>query len=228
MPAALTIVMPTLNAAAALPRTADALLEGVADGLVAELVISDGGSEDQTAEMAGELGARLVTGPAGRGGQIARGVAAASTEWVLILHADTHLSPGWPAAVRRHMATHPDAAAWFRLAFRGGGLPGRVVAAGATLRSRLFGMPYGDQGLLVSKSLLAEIGGVPELPLMEDVALARRLKGRLRPLGASAATSAERYLSEGWTRRVARNLVLLARFSLGASPERLARDYRRR
>lgn len=228
MPAPITVVIPTLDAADALPATADALLEGVTCGLVAGLVISDGGSADGTREVAKELGAVLVEGPPGRGGQLARGVAAADSDWVLMLHADTWLSPGWSAAARSHIAEHADKAGYFRLRFRAGGLAPRLVAGGANLRSRLLGLPWGDQGLLVSRRVLASVGGVPELPLMEDVALARRLRGRLRMIGAEALTSAERYERDGWGRRVAANLWTLLRYALRADPDRLAARYRKR
>lgn len=227
MPAPISVVIPTLNAADALAETANALLPGIGDGLVRELVISDGGSKDRTREIARELGARFVSGPAGRGGQIARGVEAAKAPWVLILHADTHLAPDWTEAVRLHMASHPDKAGWFRLAFRSPGVAPRLVAAGANLRSRFLSLPYGDQGLFCTKALLAEIGGVPEIPLMEDVALARRLKRRLRRLPATAMTSADRYQRDGWVRRTLRNLTTLSRYFLGASPEALAKSYAR-
>lgn len=225
MPATLSVVIPTLNAAHLLPATTDALLPGVTDGLIAELVISDGGSTDGIDEVAAALGARLVTGDKGRGGQIARGVGAAKAPWVLILHADTHLSEDWTEAARRHMSAAPDKAGWFRLAFRARGLAPVIVAGGANLRARFLGLPYGDQGLLVAKSTLAEIGGIPEIPLMEDVVLARRLKRRLIGLDATAFTSASRYEAEGWARRVAVNLGTLARFFLGKSPEELLQRY---
>ena len=225
MPAPLSVIIPTLNATDALPGTCNALLEGVTDGLIGELILSDGGSSDGIREMARELGATLVTGPKGRGTQIARGVAAAQSPWLLILHADTHLSEGWTKAALHHMQHHADMAGWFHLKFRAPGFAPRSVAAGANLRSRLLGLPYGDQGLLISANLLGDVGGIPDLPLMEDVALARRLKSRLRPLGATAETSANRYLQDGWARRVARNLWTLARYLSGASPEDLARRY---
>jgi rSAM/selenodomain-associated transferase 2 len=227
MPASLSVVIPTLNAASALPQTADALLTGATDGLIRELVISDGGSTDQTREAAQELGALWVSGPPGRGGQIARGIAASSAPWVLILHADTHLSDAWPEAVRRHMATGPDCAGYFRLRFRAAGPIPAIVAGGANLRSHWLGLPYGDQGLLISRRLLDSVGGYPELPLMEDVALARRLKRRLRPLAAEARTSAERYLRDGWARRITRNLGILLRYRLGADPGDLVARYSR-
>lgn len=218
--------MPTLDAAAGLAGAAAALIEGLQAGLIADLVVSDGGSTDGTVALAEALGATLVTGPASRGGQLARGVAASRGAWLLLLHADTELAPGWTAAVADHIARHPDRAAHFRLAFRAAGAAPRIVAVWANLRSRLFGLPYGDQGLLVSRALLDEVGGIPDIPLMEDVALARALRGRLRALPLTARTSAARYEHEGWTRRSLRNALTLARYLSGTPPERLARGYR--
>ncbi|MCG6882660.1 MAG: TIGR04283 family arsenosugar biosynthesis glycosyltransferase [Silicimonas sp.] len=225
MPAPLSVVIPTLNASHGLPATAEALLEGVTSGLTGELIISDGGSQDATRQIARELGAHWVEGPPGRGGQLGRGVAASNGDWLLLLHADTHLSPGWAETAYAHMQAHPDRAGWFRLRFRASGAAPALVAAGANIRSRHLGLPYGDQGLLVSRKLLDAVGGVPDLPLMEDVALARALKGRLRPLDAEALTSAERYQRDGWARRVIANLGTLARYLLGADPAGLRRRY---
>jgi hypothetical protein len=93
------------------------------------------------------------------------------------------------------------------------------------LRCVLLGLPYGDQGLLISRRLYEEVGGYRPLPLMEDVDLVRRLRGRLRPLAARALTSAERYRRDGYLGRSVRNAVLLARYFAGADPERLAKAY---
>ncbi|AMY70681.1 TIGR04283 family arsenosugar biosynthesis glycosyltransferase [Frigidibacter mobilis] len=224
MRAPISIVIPTLEAGAELGPCLAALTEGLQAGLIRELIVSDGGSGDGTLALAGAAGAVVVSGPPGRGAQVARGVAVAQGAWLLVLHADTRLDPGWSAAVSSHLAG-PAQAGWFRLRFRGGGLPGRIVAGWANLRSRVFGLPYGDQGLLVPAALLARLGGYPALPLMEDVALARRLRGQMRPLAGVAETSAARYLAEGWLRRGARNLGLLARYLAGADPVLLARDY---
>lgn len=225
MSAPLSVIIPTLNAADALPRTASALLGGVTEGLIRELVISDGGSEDDTPVIARELGARFVTGSKGRGGQLARGIAASSGDWLLLLHADTHLAPGWIAPVRVHMAATPEDAGWFHLGFRATGLAPRLVERGANFRARYLNLPYGDQGLLLSRRTLKEVGGMPELALMEDVELARRLRGRLRPLGAQALTSADRYQRDGWARRTTRNLGTLLRYRLGTPIDDLIRRY---
>ncbi|MEM8957197.1 MAG: TIGR04283 family arsenosugar biosynthesis glycosyltransferase [Pseudomonadota bacterium] len=228
MPAPLSVVIPTLNAADGLRDCFEALYEGLFDGLIREVVISDGGSCDATTAIAAELGARVVSGPAGRGGQLCRGCAAARAPWLMILHADTRLRPGWADAVAEHMAKAPDHAGYFWLRFdRPGGAPA-MVAGWANLRSRWLGLPYGDQGMVVRRDLLDRVGGYPDLPLMEDVALARALRGRLRPLGHVAVTSAERYVAEGWIRRGARNLWCLTRYGLGADPEALGRAYRRK
>ena len=197
-------------------------------GLIGELVLTDGGSTDDTREIAHELGAIWTEGPPGRGGQLRRGVAASRGDWLLLLHADTQLSPGWSTAARAHMRNRPDSAGWFRLRFRANGLAPALVAKGANLRARLLGLPYGDQGLLLSRHVLDATGGVPDLPLMEDVALARALKGRLTALDAEAHTSAERYQQDGWARRSTANLGTLARYMLGADPAALKIRYENR
>jgi rSAM/selenodomain-associated transferase 2 len=225
MPAPLSVVIPTLDAAGDLPETLERLIEGIHAGLIRELVISDANSGDATAEIGTAVGAVVIAGPAGRGGQIGRGVAAAQGEWVLILHADTHLEAGWSAIAAAHIGTKPQNAGYFRLAFRATGIAPAIVGGWANVRSRVLGLPYGDQGLLISRDLLAEIGGVPDIPLMEDVALARALRGRMTALAAVAETSAERFLNEGWMRRGTRNLVTLTRYLLGADPNALAKDY---
>lgn len=225
MPAPLSIVMPVLNAAPGLAHSLPALGEGLQTGVISELILSDGGSEDETAQVARAAGAVWVAGAAGRGGQIARGIAVAKCPWVLVLHADTVLSEGWSEHVMAAFET-PETARYCDLLFDARGLMPRVVAGWANLRSRHFGLPYGDQGLLVHQTLLERVGGYPPLPLMEDVAMARALKGHLAPLGAVAKTSAERYQREGWVRRGGRNLTLLARHFCGADPEDLAAAYR--
>jgi hypothetical protein len=143
--------------------------------------------------------------------------------WLLFLHADSVLPPGWAAAVEAQIAR--DRPACFRLGFDRRGLMPALVAGWANLRARLFHLPYGDQGLLVSRDEYAALGGYPDIPLMEDVALARALGSRLDILPLRVRTSAERYLHRGWLRQGARNLWLLLRYLWGADPETLARRY---
>lgn len=227
MRAPISIVIPTLNAAAELPGTMASLAEGLDAGLIRELIVTDGGSTDDTRHMAEAAGAEWITGAPGRGGQLQRGVTASAGAWVLVIHADTQLSAGWSAAVLQHLQDKPKSAGYFKLRFRSEGLAPAVVARWANRRSKWFGLPYGDQGLLVPRVLYDAVGGYPDIPLMEDVALARALRRQLSELDATVWTSAARYERDGWVRRGARNLLTLGRFFAGVDPAKLAVAYRR-
>lgn len=221
----LSIVLPTLNAAARLPATLDSLNAWPA----AECIVVDGGSEDATRAIAEAAGCQVLSCARGRGRQLAAGAAAAGGAWLLFLHADTRLGAGWTGAVE-HFVKAPgstERAGWFHLRLDSEAPAARRIERLADWRSRRFGLPYGDQGLLISRSLYQAAGGYPAIPLMEDVALARCLgRRRLRPLDAEAVTSAERYERDGWLLRPARNLGLLSLYFLGVPPSFLARLYR--
>jgi rSAM/selenodomain-associated transferase 2 len=219
----LSVVVPTLNAAETLPACLHRMQEG-AD----ELLVADGGSQDETAALAAAAGARLVLAPRGRGRQLAAGAAAAKGDWLLFLHADTVPAPGWRAAADRHMAQRPHDAACFRFRLAARAWQARLVERGVAARVRLLGLPYGDQGLLVPRALYDAVGGYRPLPLMEDVDLVRRIgRRRLALLDCTASTSARRWIDEGWLRRSARNLLCLGLYGAGMAPERIARLYAR-
>lgn len=223
MRAKLSVVIPTLNAQAGLERCLPSLTEGLTAGLIRDLVISDGGSADATARIAEAAGATFVTGPPSRGGQLRRGASAAGGEWLLFLHADTVLPAGWAEAVAAHLPSGRPA--HFRLRFDRAGAAARCVAGWANLRARLFCLPYGDQGLLITRQEHDAVGGYRDIPLMEDVAMARALGRRLVVLPATLTTSADKYVRDGWLRRGGRNFGLLARYLMGADPAALARRY---
>lgn len=225
MRAPISVIIPTLNAADRLPECLAALGEGLASGYIRELIVSDGGSTDATLTIAEAAGATVVKGPASRGGQLQRGANKAQGDWLLFLHADTVLQEGWTAAVNRAMGA--QGAYYFLLRFDTAGIAPRLVAGWANVRSRLFGLPYGDQGLLVDRVTYDAAHGFSDIPLMEDVALARALRGKLSPLAANALTSAEKYQRQGWARRGGRNLWTLVRYWGGVAPETLAKAYRR-
>lgn len=225
MHAPFSVIIPTLNAQDVLPDTFDTLLSGVAQGVLREVIVSDGGSTDRTVALAEACGAEVIKGSAGRGPQLARGASLARGSWLLFLHADTHLPKQWVGALATHMTGSPDMAAAFRLRFRARGVAARATAAWANLRSSALGLPYGDQGLFVSRRLYDEMGGYADLPLMEDVEMAGRLRGRLRLLDETVSTSAQRYERSGWIRRGGGNLLTLARYYCGADPARLAARY---
>jgi rSAM/selenodomain-associated transferase 2 len=216
----LSVVIPALDAAATLGACLASLDE--AD----EIVVVDGGSTDGTALLAQSSGARLVRSPRGRGVQLAAGAAAAQGGWLLFLHADTRLAPGWRRAAQLHIGRHPGKAACFRFRLDAGERRARLIEAGVALRVRLLRLPYGDQGLLISRSLYDETGGYRPLPLMEDVDLVRRIgRRRIERLGIDAVTSPERWRAGGWLRRSGRNLLCLAFYRCGMSAERVARLY---
>lgn len=222
MPAPISVIIPTLNAEHSLTGCLMALMEGLDAGLIRELIVSDGGSQDATRSVADAWGAQIVQGDPSRGGQLRRGCAKANAEWLLVLHADTQLEPGWTGPVIAHLKGHK--AGWFQLRFDSKGFAAGFVARWANLRSRV-GLPYGDQGLLVPRKLYQSVGGYPDQPLMEDVAMARLLKGQMVAIPSAAVTSAEKYHKAGWLRRGGRNLWTLIRYFAGVSPAKLAQAY---
>jgi rSAM/selenodomain-associated transferase 2 len=222
----ISVVIPTFNAVQHLPLTLASLVPAAMDGLVREVVVGDGGSTDETRDAAEDAGARVVVTAKGRGGQLAAACAAAKGPWLLILHADTRLSVGWETAAVTHMRQQSGKAGYFRFHLDDPAPIARLWEVGVGLRCAILGLPYGDQGLLISKALYEAIGGFADMPLMEDVDLVRRLgKARLNPLGARALTRAERFQTEGYVKRSLRNWGLVLRFLMGAKPERLAKDY---
>lgn len=222
----LAVIVPTLNAAETLP----ACLQAVGEDLPVAVV--DGGSQDDTRKIARMVMADVLQTPAGRGLQLAAGADAAiggNTEWLLFLHADTVLQPGWREAVATFIADPQNAgrAAYFRLAFDDDAPQARRVERLANWRARTLGLPYGDQGLLIAAPFYRSLGGFRPLPLMEDVDLVRRIgKDNLVPLDAVALTSAAKYRRDGWWRRPLRNIGCLTLYLLGLPAGMVARLYR--
>ncbi len=226
MPAPISVVIPTLNAARSIGPTLACLYQGMGQSLLCEVILADGGSDDAIAEIAKELGAKLIKSPKGRGSQLRTGAEAAKGKWILFIHADTVLSDNWVNAMGNHINTETKAA-YCKLKFDKNTCPARFIAGCANLRSRIFGLPYGDQTLLISKHMYKTSGGYPDVPLMEDVTLVRKLRGRLMPLDITATTGSDRYIQDGWFKRAAKNLGTLALYFIGVSPEKLAERYRR-
>ena len=216
----ISVVIPTLNAASTLPASMAALGPGH------EIVIADGGSMDGTVALARIAGAQVIAAPTGRGPQLAAGIAAATGEWLLLLHADTRLTPDWQTEAAAHMRDNPDKAAYFRFMLDSTDARARRLERLVGWRCRVLALPYGDQGLLIHCETLRRAGGMRPLPLMEDVDLIRRLgRHRLVGLTAGAVTSAAKWERDGWYRRSGRNLLCLSLWFAGLPAARIARIY---
>lgn len=225
MVVSLSVIIPALNAGESLAFTLRAL-QGAPQ--VGEVIVADGGSEDATVQVAEAHGARVVRAPRGRGAQLSAGAELATGQWFLFLHADTIPAPGWQKAVADFMAAQAgrERAAVFRFALDDPSPAARRLEAVVDWRSRKLGLPYGDQGLLISRDFYTAIGGYKSLPLMEDVDLVRRVgRRRLAVLDGAAVTSAARYRRTGYLRRSLRNLGCLALYFLGVPTPLIARLY---
>jgi rSAM/selenodomain-associated transferase 2 len=222
----LSVIIPTLNAADTLAGLIDQLQ---AAAVVSEIIIADGGSSDKTAAIAAATGAQILAAARGRGNQLAAGADAAAGDWLLFLHADCRLAADWEAAVATFLAA-PEAAGragYFDFALDDAARAARRLERIVAWRCRALALPYGDQGLLISRDLYHAVGGFAALPLMEDIDLARRLGGRrLARIGARCTSSPRRYRRDGYWRRPLRNLACLSLYFIGVPPHRIVRLYR--
>jgi rSAM/selenodomain-associated transferase 2 len=219
-------IIPTLQAAETLGWPLAALHDAA---IVREVIVADGGSADGTLALARAAGVRLVEAPRGRGSQLAAGAAAASGDWLLFLHADCRPEPGWESAAAGFLAAPgaADRAGYFDFALDDPAPAARRLERIVAWRCRVLALPYGDQGLLIARSLYDAVGGFARMPLMEDIDLARRLgRRRLARIGATCLASARRYRHGGYLRRPLRNLVCLLLYFAGVPPYRLLRLYR--
>jgi rSAM/selenodomain-associated transferase 2 len=221
----ISVVIPVLNAAEELPKALVALAESA---LVGEIIVVDGGSRDGGAAIARRAGARMIDAPRGRGTQLAAGAAEVAGDWSLFLHADCRLGAGWEDAVRAFV-TAPGAAGragYFDLALDDDVPAARRLERLVRWRCQVLALPYGDQGLLIHRTLYDRIGGYEAIPLMEDVDIVRRLgRARLKPIGATITTSAKRYQHGGYWWRPLRNLFCLLLYVAGVPPARIAKIY---
>jgi len=227
--AGLTILIPTLNEARRLPL----LLADLARWAHrAQVIVVDGGSRDGTRQTAALAGVTTLSSPErGRGQQLIEGMAAARHDWALVLHADSRLPPRWCKAVQkviqsqqaRHDAWYFD----FQVEARGPML--WLLERGVALRSGLGQRPYGDQGLLIHRTVYAASGGYRPIPLMEDLDLVERIarQHRLRRLRCPLITSNRRWQEQGVISRAWHNWMLRRRWLNGTAADQLVDDYTR-
>jgi rSAM/selenodomain-associated transferase 2 len=220
------VVIPALDEAAALPSLL-AQLEGARER-GAEVLVVDGGSRDGTPGIARAGGARVIEAPRGRASQLRAGADAARGEVLWFLHADSDIDP----LSDQHLlwALDDSCRLWGRFSVRLSGRHPllRIVERAMNLRSRLSGIATGDQGIFVCREALHRIGGVPDLPLMEDIELSKRLKRLCPPLclWKRVTTSSRRWERAGVLRTILLMWRLRLAYFLGADPARLALRYR--
>ncbi|GHA98974.1 glycosyl transferase [Algimonas arctica] len=219
----LTVIIPTFQAEQALMRVLPQLLGQ-------RVIVSDGGSTDDTLTCAVRAGAVLAVGVRGRGAQLKLGAKLAALsggtgDWYLFLHADSQLPDGWRDVV--HDAMQQDAPRYFRFKADASGLKSLFMNRMVALRCWALGLPYGDQGLLISRALYERVGGHAKMALFEDVELIERLKkvATVRPLPLALTTDVSKHWQDGLWRRGLRNLGLLWRYKHGATVSELLKAY---
>ena len=220
----LSIVMPVLDEAAGIAAALQALAPYRERGV--ELIVVDGGSTDNTTDLAGPLADRVIAAPRGRGMQMNAGAAAAHGDVLLFLHADTRLPENADRLLLDGLSRSRRLWGRFDVRIEGGGLLA-LVACMMNWRSRITGIATGDQAMFVTRAAFANAGGFPAIALMEDVALSARLKRTGKPLAlrARVTISARRWQRHGVLRTVLLMWRLRLGFFLGADPAKLARAY---
>ncbi|MBE9038953.1 TIGR04283 family arsenosugar biosynthesis glycosyltransferase [aff. Roholtiella sp. LEGE 12411] len=193
-----------------------------------EVIVVDGGSQDDTVAIAQSLGVKVISSSPGRAAQMNAGAMAASGEILLFLHADTRLPTGFDAMIPTALQQPRTVAGAFNLRIDASLLSLRWVEWGVNWRSRFCQMPYGDQAIFVTKQIFQEIGGFPELPIMEDFELMRRLKntGRIVIIPVPVITSPRRWLQKGVLKTTLLNQIVIIAYLLGVSPKRIHSWYR--
>jgi rSAM/selenodomain-associated transferase 2/rSAM/selenodomain-associated transferase 1 len=221
----ISIIIPTLNETENLRST----LASAESGADAEIIVVDGGSTDETVELAKSFGVRLLTTAASRAGQVNVGALAASSDVLLFLHGDTRLPAGFDKYVRNILTMPGTVAGAFALGIDGPEIGLRIIEKLANFRSRFLQMPYGDQAIFLRASLFRSIGGFPEIPIMEDFVFMRRVKkeGRVVIAPIAVTTSSRRWKELGILKTTFINQAVLLAYFLGSDHQRLARWYRR-
>ena len=225
----ISVIISACNAEHRLAATLSALVPSAVDGIVTQVIVVDGGSTDRTAEIADQAGADIVLSAPGRGGQLAQGAASARFPWLLFLHAGTVLEEGWERSATAFMrrvdyGERPIAAGAFKFRLDDNGIAPRLLERLVHLRCKIRRVPYGDQGLLIPRQLFDAVGGYKNLPIMEDIDLARRLgRKRLVMLDANAVTPAEQYKRGGYLLSSVRNQICQMLYGAGLPIGMIAR-----
>jgi len=221
-----SVVIPAINEAAEIAHTVASAVTAQAD----EIILVDGGSTDDTMDLARDAGANVISSPPGRATQQNGGAIASTGDILLFLHADCRLPESGIRDIRRQLTQQPHCVGgWFRQRIDDPARIFRLIEAGNQLRARALKWAYGDQAMFVRRERFVAINGFPDLPLMEDLYLMKKLKrcGQLVCIDAPLIVSARRWKQRGTIQQTLRNWTMLTAVHLGVSPKRLARFYPR-
>ncbi|MXY55185.1 MAG: glycosyltransferase [Gammaproteobacteria bacterium] len=215
----LSMIVPVLNDAVALRS----LIADLRHAEV-EIVVVDGGSDDDSMTVAGGAD-RVVSAPRGRGTQMNEGVEVANGEWLWFVHADTRLPNGAVAALGERLGT--PGWGFFAVRLDGESRVYRIIERTMTWRSAATGIATGDQGIFVHRELLSAVGGVPRQSLLEDVELCRRLRRLAKPrrIPEPVVASSRRWERHGIARTIVLMWWLRFRYFIGGDAEALACRY---
>jgi rSAM/selenodomain-associated transferase 2 len=218
----LSIIIPTLNEAEHIDLTLKKVLDKEA-----EVIVVDGGSRDDTKTRAEKAGARVASSSPGRAVQLNMGADLAKGDVLFFLHADTHPPDHFMEWIFGTLMNQGTVAGAFRFKTDLDHPLMKGIEYVTNMRSRVFSLPYGDQGLFVSKEVFDAVGGFPHVPVAEDLHFVRRLAkhGRIRIAPVPAITSARRWRQKGFVHTTVINTVILMGCLLGVPPERLAPLY---
>lgn len=221
----LTVVVPVLNEAGTLVQTLQDLQPLRSRG--AEVIVVDGGSTDGSREAAATLADGVLQAERGRARQLQAGAQAAQGDMLWFLHADTRIPEAADILIRTALAGAGDCWGWFDVRLAGRHPLLRYTGWLMNRRARLTRIATGDQGLFMHRALFERAGGYPDIPLMEDIALCRRLRclARPRPIDTPLLTSARRWEKHGVLRTILTMWTLRLGYFLGVDPRRLARFY---
>lgn len=224
----LSVIIPTLNEAGQIEHTIASIMQHHDPTIPLEIIVADGGSGDQTVELAVRRGARVVHSAPGRANQMNAGARVAKGNVLIFLHADTQLPPNFTSHIA-HALSQPEAIAGaFELEIDSSEPLLRWVERGVKWRSRYLQMPYGDQALFMTAVAFQQVGGFPTLPILEDVEMVKQLRrlGQIVIVRKSVRTSARRWQRLGIIETTMFNQFVLLAFRLGVSPNRIANWYR--